>query len=793
VVLATILWPVNIATAQAPVITNAHVDSYGDPLPTHALRRFGTVRFRHGDIITRKAVSADGQLLASGDTSSRLKLWDAATGRLIQVFEMSNGAVRAIAFSKDSRVLTAADDGGTIRRWQLPGGKRIESWHIDVNERQVAIAGDADTVATTVDHAGDIQLWSARKSTKLRALHVGKTELEKINRLTFAPDGHALAASGNHGPIYLFDVATGKQLITIEQGPFFLSVALSPIDSTMAIGSEGYIRLVDSSTGKEIRRWEDGDDCAAALVFSPDGQSLVSAGSRVRIWDVRQGKPLRPLSCGYWCSDFLRYAPDGRCAFSNTRHLLEVYEVATGEQRLPLCDHREEILGLKVLPGGQTLLSASGDGTICWSGTKSGKLERTWRLPNTSGWPVSFGCSKDGTLAGFGCSGELVVVNLSTGAFLGRIQASGHAIDVSPDEKYLAYAGYDRVIRLWDMQQQKEAAVLEPALIGKITFSPDGKLLANCDDEGSIVLWDVATRRKLRAISHGHPVTAIAFSPDCKLLASGGLSNVIKLWSLASLREVRQLRAPDDGIMCLAFSANGQELAAGGRDGGVRLWNLETGKECGHFQGHEGDVTCVSFLDEKRFYSGGRDTTILLWSTDAESPPSAIPPAPRPGTIESLWADLGQQDAAVAYRAMLAMLARSGETVDCLAKKLTPTARPVDTVLADLVSQLDNDDFAVRQRASRRLEQLDEFALPSLAAAAQDSVHPEIAKRASDLLQNLKSGLLPGRLAASRAIEVLERLGSPEARKVLQWLAQADPILKTTQEARDSLKRLNNR
>jgi WD40 repeat protein len=791
-VLATTLLSVHLAIAQVPEITGPRADSFGDPLPNQAVRRLGTVRFRHGDDIMAKAISPNGLLLASGDTSSRVKLWNALTGQMLHVLEMSNGAVSAIAFSKDNRILIAADDGGTIRRWQMPGGKQISSWYIGFNPSQVAITADANTIATIAVDAGDIQLWSAGQSSKLRTLHIGKAELEKINRLAFAPNGHALAATGTNGPVYLFDVASGKQIIKLDQDPLVCSVALSPNDSTMAIGSQGYTRLVDSSTGKEIRRWEDRDDCVPALVFSPDGQSLVAAGSSVRIWEVRRKKPIRSLSCGSWYFDSLRYAPDGRSVFSNTRHVIEVCEVATGGERLPLSGHRDEIHGLSVLPGGRTLLSASSDGTVCWSGTESGKLERTWRLPNANG-PVCFGCSRSGTLAGFGCSRGLEVVNLSTGASLGCIQASAHAIDISPDEKYLAYAGYDKTIRLWEVEQQKEVAVFEPAFIGNIAFSPDGKLLANCDDEGSIVLWDVATHRKLRAISHGRPLIAMAFTPDCKLLASGGLSNVIKIWSLSSGREVRQFNGPDSGVASLAFSANGQKLVAGGRDGGVHIWNVETGKECSRFQGHDGDVTRVSFLDDKRLFSGGRDTTILLWSTDSEPRRASMPPIPESSNFESLWTGLGQQDAALAYRAMLAMLARPHETIPWLAKKLVAKARPVDTVLAELIRQLDNDDFAVRRGASHQLEELEEFALAPLDAASRDSGHPERAKHATDLVQNLQSGLLPTRLAASRAIEVLERIGSSDARKILQFLAQADPVLRTTQEARDSLKRLDNR
>src|ERR1043165_8551374 len=93
------------------------LDSYNDPLPPGAITRIGTIRLRHGNVVTALAFSPDGKVLASGGMDQRVRFWDVATGKELGADHAHQHDITAIAYADGGKILVSADVEGNIFLW----------------------------------------------------------------------------------------------------------------------------------------------------------------------------------------------------------------------------------------------------------------------------------------------------------------------------------------------------------------------------------------------------------------------------------------------------------------------------------------------------------------------------------------------------------------------------------------------------------------------------------------------------------------------------------------------------
>ena len=148
-----------------------------------------------------------------------------------------------------------------------------------------------------------------------------------------------------------------------------------------------------------------------------------------------------------------------------------------------------------------------------------------------------------------------------------------------------------------------------------VTFSPDGQILATCDTDCQIRLWEANTG-KLLIICQGHTnwVRSVAFSPDGQILASAGADCSVKLWQVRDGMCMKTCLGHQNEIFAVAFSPDNRTLVSASGDCQLRLWDVITGKCLKVFQGHQGCVRSVSFNSNGiSFASGSDDRTVKIW------------------------------------------------------------------------------------------------------------------------------------------------------------------------------------
>jgi hypothetical protein len=163
--------------------------------------------------------------------------------------------------------------------------------------------------------------------------------------------------------------------------------------------------------------------------------------------------------------------------------------------------------------------------------------------------------------------------------------------------------------------------------------------------------------------------------------------------------------------------------------------------------------------------------------------------------LERWWEDLKSSNFVVAYRAVGNLKAEPVTAVPFLDQRLQPS--PASNVPAQRVTQLikdlGNQKFAERQKAERELAQLKDLAEEEMKKALAAMPELEIRLRVERLLAQLDLGSRPALVQELRAIHVLESVGTPEAKRVLQKLADGEPQARQTREAKASLQRLEGR
>jgi WD40 repeat protein len=509
-------------------------------------------------------------------------------------------------------------------------------------------------------------------------------------------------------------------------------------------------RLVASLRG-ETGKPDEPIPAVHQVQFSADGRTLAADADGVTLWEVATwqvraaARPPDPKQHPEFA-----LAPDGRTLAALAEGLpLRAWDLPAGtSRRLPARATSVSWLScLAFSPNGQHLA------------VKSGVSERS---------PVT-------------------LVEAATGKELASLQAEDfvYALAFSPDGKTLAVAdcsarsppGAVAVVRLWDVPGGRQRSTLGPCatIIRSMAFSPDGKALAAVGDGEMVRVWDVATgrvRASWKAELYGP--RHVVFSPDGRVVvATGGGLAEVKFWEAATGKELLTLRAHHEATHSVALSPDGRLLAAACWEKTVNVW----------------DVSAVT----------GRPVPDLPPARDGERTGSAAQPPDQAGKLtgeelERLWSQLAGGDAQRAYRAVWALAEAPRQAVPFLAKELKPDALPDPKRTAQLLADLDSNDFAVRQKAAEELQGLGELAELALRRELEKPGSAEVRQRVEKLLEKLRETPPPAeRLRGFRAVEALEHAGTPEARRLLRALAEGAPEARLTQEARFALERLARR
>jgi WD40 repeat protein len=823
-------------------------DDYGDPLPDGAVARLGSRRFRVELLTDLVTLSPDGKtLIAARERRGAVRFLDAATGKELRDVQLPvKGDTTTLSCSADGSFLVTIDNEAEIILWEAATGTRLHKWQAPDRGCQLAFCRGGQILVARGDFwkkEAVLRVWSTatgRELPRLEPLHQFGLGAEP------SPDGKLLAtwgvSAGKAGSedqaerdrvgrtVQLWDLATGQELRRLEVQGFKAwggQVAFSADAKVLAVAVEGgAVSLWDVAEGKELRRLAGPPGAWVKLAFAADGKALAAADTEggVTLWDLPEGKKRGSCAARVPVVRTLGFLADGTPVAAGVRgQELRLWEVPSGRLLSPEEGHPADVGMVRFTPNGRSLVSASLDGTVCLWDLRPGanpaeritaKQRRRCELQRNP-------------------SGEFMEFRFSTFA-------------LSPDGKRLAGADSGSAfVRLWDVPSFEAVGQVEGPGGWVTTFSPDGKLLTGANRNAGV--WDVASGRHLWRAEDSWRVAALAFSPDGQWLAEGGdrswegqEAGMVRVVSSGTGKERWSLSRPGTDLDGLAFSGDGRLLVIATREHGLSLCDAASGqevraleqpagdgwlswapvcspdgrlvaasawnqnKETGrvitweaasgairqHFGEHEEGILAPAFApDGRTLAASGHDTTVLLW--DLRGPGPRDRAALSEKELDSLWSALGAKDGGEAYRAILRLAAAPAESVPLLRQRVRPAAAPDAREVERLIADLDRDDFTVRERASRGLEQFGTAARGFLTRALEADPSPEKKRRLQALLKGPEPwAVTPEELRALRAVEALERAATPEARRLLEELAAGRSDAALTRDARAALERL---
>jgi hypothetical protein len=214
------------------------------------------------------------------------------------------------------------------------------------------------------------------------------------------------------------------------------------------------------------------------------------------------------------------------------------------------------------------------------------------------------------------------------------------------------------------------------------------------------------------------------------------------------------------------------------------VYETATGGIRRRLAGHRGPVPQVQFTpDGTRLISVSDDGTGLVWDVSPPRPATAL--ALSDADRLKRWTALLALDAEAAHRAM-GELTADPAGVAFLKAHLKHTPAPTDADLDRLVAKLGATAFADREAAARDLDALGGLAVGPVRARLAAVTSAEARQRLDDFLKrHNRPGRLTGpRLRELRAVELLETIGTPEARAVLAEVSARDtPLAKAAAAA----------
>ena len=599
-------------------------------------------------LVESVSFSPDGSVVVSGGSDTKVKLIDVATQKNIATLQGHSGVVTSVSFSPDGRLIASGSTDGTVMLWDVETKESISTIHAGADvASSVSFSPDGSLLAIATSDG--IKLWDVETKENIATLPTGA-----VSSTAFSPDGSLLACGGGEflsGAVTLWDVETKENIDTLEGHPTaVVSVSFSPDGTLLAstsFGGGSGIKLWDVETRENIATLHGESISLTSIAFSPDGTLLASASedfknSKIELWDVSTRDHIATLQGHTDDINSVSFSPDGKLVASGSSDgTVNFWDVAESTLRLVKIsgDNQQGVFGSQLaeplvvevkdrqnrpVQGVQVMFSVTnGDAKL------RGQLTNDHFTTDTNGraaHTLTLGGARTNTVGVSIAGRELVTFNaMGISAdrgttFEGLADSFGGISAVfSPDSLLLATGTNEGTVKLWDVATKANIATFkeETFLVLFVSFSPDGSILASATNAGNVNFWDVETKENIATLE-GKSAT---FSPDGSLIAIETHEGTVELRDVATKENIATFQPQGIFLDAISFSPDGSLLAFQSLFGGVELWDVATREHITTFEG----LSAAFSPDGSLLALGTLEGAVKLWDVTTRKDIATLP------------------------------------------------------------------------------------------------------------------------------------------------------------------------
>ncbi|MCA9069626.1 MAG: WD40 repeat domain-containing protein, partial [Planctomycetaceae bacterium] len=501
-------------------------------------------KIKHGPAVAFAEYAPNGTFFATGGEKGAVRLWDVATGTLMDQIPTGQSGTLNVRLAPDSNHLGVATMDGRITVWQIEPRMKV---HVLEHENsslpqstQIAFSEDGQFLAATT-YGGSVKVYSLADGTN-SFTHV--FQLGRIDSLVYLEDSRLLGVLAFDGNLHVLDTQTRQEIHTVSSHLFRGTLARSADGNTLAVGSGDGTAKVASKQRLSHPNLYWLKEPVRDVAFLPDDQRIaaISLTGELAIWDRKSGKGTILSEGGEPPFTRLAVEPKGDLLVTagSRAPQIALYDCSTRKFTAMIDVPTEGVEALAFLPMGNQLALATREGAILLYETHK------WDQPQLESPPQKL-----------------------------RV----HAMAVRPDGSEIAVAFWDGHVRVFDVAKQtwRDEPIDVDGHATTLTYLPAMQLLAVGTTSGEIHLWEFETG-KTRSIIKAHSNQLNSLKPLGKqTLISASRDREMKLWDLPSGEMVTTLLFHRRQVFCLDVSSDQKAILSGGILGEIRVWESDPG------------------------------------------------------------------------------------------------------------------------------------------------------------------------------------------------------------------------